>query len=87
MSTLSSFRLNTAMSNGDMLSACKSFIRAQKMVDENLKVLWMPAPGSRPRVFALPNIVDGRFACDPLGSAIFGNQFQSRSFLGTGSVA
>ena len=50
-----------------------------------LKVL-QPA-GSRWRVFAWPNIVDRRFGCGPVGGAIFGNQFQSRTFVSTGSDA
>jgi len=39
--------------------------------------------GSRRRVFTCPNIVHRRFACGAVGGAIFGNQFQSRSFVGT----
>ena len=41
------------------------------------------ARGSRRRVFTCPNIVHRRFACGAVGGAIFGNQFQSRSFVGT----
>jgi hypothetical protein len=35
----------------------------------------------------LPNTVDGRLACCAVGGAIFGNQFQSRIFVGTSTDA
>jgi hypothetical protein len=47
-----------------------------------------PSRGSRRRVlFACPNTLDRRLACCLVGGAIFGNQFQSRSFVGTSSNA
>src|SRR5258706_8789339 len=44
--------------------------------------------GSRRRVwFACPNTLDRRFACCAVGGAIFGDQFQSRIFVGTSADA
>ena len=44
--------------------------------------------GSRPAaLFACPNTADRRLACCAVGGAIFGNQFQSRVFVGTSTDA
>src|SRR5258706_12530302 len=46
-----------------------------------------PAVSRRRVLFACPNTLDRRLACCVVGGAIFGNQFQSRSFVGTSSDA
>jgi hypothetical protein len=43
--------------------------------------------GSLRRVFACPITVDRRLACCAVGGAIFGNQFQSRIFVGKSTDA
>jgi hypothetical protein len=45
------------------------------------------AAGSRRRVLFAANTADRRLACCAVGGAIFGNQFQSRIFVGTSSDA
>jgi hypothetical protein len=48
----------------------------------------MRAAGLRRRVlFACPITVDRRLACCAVGGAIFGNQFQSRIFVGKSTDA
>jgi hypothetical protein len=79
---------NTAMSKGDMRSAYKSSISAQKMGSKKSRRFYGAIPaGSRPRVFTCPSTVDRRLACCVVGGAIFGNQFQSRIFVGTSTDA
>jgi hypothetical protein len=56
-----------------------------------LQVRWtIPAIDGRPVHacgFLSPKTLDHRLACCAVGGAIFGNQFQSRRFVGTGSDA
>jgi hypothetical protein len=68
-----------------LLKAVRHIAASELLLHDSMhQLIWR---GSRRRTFACASPVNGRFPHGEFSRAIFGNQFQSRSFVGTGRDA